>query len=33
MTLQLLDKTPPEEVSEQFYQARKKLAAINHKFP
>ena len=25
MTLQLLDKTPPEEVSEQFYQARKKL--------
>src|SRR5246127_3178575 len=25
MTLQLIDKTPPEEVSEQFYQARKKL--------
>lgn len=25
MTLQLLDKTPPNEVPEQFYQARKKL--------
>src|SRR5438445_10632278 len=25
MTLQLLDKTPPKEVAEQFYQARKKL--------
>lgn len=26
MTLHLLDKTPPTEVGEQFYQARKKLA-------
>src|SRR2546423_14269045 len=26
MTLQLLDKTPPKEVPDQFYQARKKLA-------
>jgi multidrug efflux pump subunit AcrB len=26
MTLHLLDKTPPREVAEQFYQARKKLA-------
>src|SRR5437870_1534241 len=25
MTLQLLDKTPPQEVPDQFYQARKKL--------
>src|SRR5207244_507138 len=25
MTLQLIDKTPPKEVAEQFYQARKKL--------
>ncbi len=25
MTVFLLDKTPPKEVAEQFYQARKKL--------
>src|SRR5438094_3325110 len=25
MTLQLIDKTPPKEVPDQFYQARKKL--------
>src|SRR3954463_2226463 len=25
MTLQLIDKTPPKEVADQFYQARKKL--------
>ncbi len=33
MTLQLLDKTPPKEVSEQFYQARKKLADEARKLP
>jgi multidrug efflux pump subunit AcrB len=33
MTLQLLDKTPPEEVSEQFYQARKKLGDEAPKLP
>src|SRR6266699_3377624 len=33
MTLQLIDKTPPQEVSEQFYQARKKLADEAPKLP
>ncbi len=33
MTLQLVDKTPPGEVSEQFYQARKKLADEARKLP
>src|SRR6201997_4783794 len=33
MTLQLLDKTPPEEVSEEFYQARKKLGDEAPKLP
>ncbi|MBV8968550.1 MAG: efflux RND transporter permease subunit, partial [Verrucomicrobia bacterium] len=33
MTLQLLDKTPPQEVSEQFYQARKKLGDEAPKLP
>ena len=33
MTLQLLDKTPPKEVTEQFYQARKKLGDEARKLP
>lgn len=33
MTLHLIDKTPPQEVSEQFYQARKKLADEAPKLP
>ncbi|GGF21545.1 multidrug transporter [Aliidongia dinghuensis] len=33
MTLQLLDKTPPSEVAEQFYQARKKLGDEARKLP
>jgi len=33
MTLQLLDKTPPKEVPEQFYQARKKLGDEAPKLP
>lgn len=33
MTLQLNDKTPPKEVSEQFYQARKKLGDEARKLP
>lgn len=33
MTLQLSDKTPPKEVAEQFYQARKKLGDEAHKLP
>ncbi len=33
MTLQLLDKTPPKEVAEQFYQARKKLGDEAPKLP
>src|SRR5215831_19523827 len=33
MTLQLLDKTPPKEVAEQFYQARKKLGDEAGKLP
>ncbi|HEV2677139.1 MAG TPA: efflux RND transporter permease subunit [Aliidongia sp.] len=33
MTLQLLDKTPPSDVAEQFYQARKKLGDEAHKLP
>jgi len=33
MTLQLLDKTPPREVAEQFYQARKKLGDEARKLP
>jgi multidrug efflux pump subunit AcrB len=33
MTLQLLDKTPPNEVPEQFYQARKKLGDEARKLP
>ena len=33
MTLQLLDKTPPKEVAEQFYQARKKLGDEASKLP
>jgi multidrug efflux pump subunit AcrB len=33
MTLQLIDKTPPKEVPDQFYQARKKLADEARKLP
>ncbi len=33
MTLQLSDKTPPKEVAEQFYQARKKLGDEARKLP
>src|SRR3954469_15695448 len=33
MTLQLLDKTPPKEVADQFYQARKKLGDEARKLP
>lgn len=33
MTLQLIDKTPPQDVSEQFYQARKKLSDEAPKLP
>ncbi|WP_038169695.1 efflux RND transporter permease subunit [Verrucomicrobium sp. BvORR106] len=33
MTLQLLDKTPPKEVADQFYQARKKLGDEVRKLP
>jgi multidrug efflux pump subunit AcrB len=33
MTLQLIDKTPPKEVAEQFYQARKKLGDEARKLP
>src|SRR5207244_2037143 len=33
MTLQLLDKTPPKEVPDQFYQARKKLGDEGPKLP
>ncbi len=33
MTVQLLDKTPPKEVPEQFYQARKKLGDEARKLP
>jgi multidrug efflux pump subunit AcrB len=33
MTLQLLDKTPPKEVPDQFYQARKKLGDEARKLP
>src|SRR6266540_3383460 len=33
ITLQLLDKTPPKEVAEQFYQARKKLGDEAPKLP
>jgi multidrug efflux pump subunit AcrB len=33
MTLQLSDKTPPKEVPEQFYQARKKLGDEARKLP
>ena len=33
MTLQLSDKTPPKEVPEQFYQARKKLADEARELP
>src|SRR6187399_175180 len=33
MTLQLIDKTPPKEVPEQFYQARKKLGDEAPKLP
>lgn len=33
MTLQLQDKTPPKEVDEQFYQARKKLGDEARKLP
>src|SRR5207249_7227507 len=33
MTLQLLDKTPPKEVPDQFYQARKKLGDEAPKLP
>src|SRR5213082_3678683 len=33
MTLQLLDKTPPKKVAEQFYQARKKLGDEAPKLP
>jgi multidrug efflux pump subunit AcrB len=33
MTLNLLDKTPPKEVPEQFYQARKKLADEARRLP
>src|SRR5215469_7256276 len=33
MTLYLLDRTPPAEVPEQFYQARKKLGDEAHNLP
>jgi multidrug efflux pump subunit AcrB len=33
MTLQLSDKTPPKDVPEQFYQARKKLGDESRKLP
>jgi multidrug efflux pump subunit AcrB len=33
MTLQLKDNTPPSRVSEEFYQARKKLGDEAHKLP
>jgi len=33
MTLRLIDKTPPEEVPDQFYQARKKLGDEARKLP
>ncbi|MFM0058385.1 efflux RND transporter permease subunit [Paraburkholderia phytofirmans] len=33
LTLTLKDSTPPAEVQEQFYQARKKLADEGHKLP
>src|SRR4026209_2489773 len=33
MTLQLIDKTPPKEVADQFYQARKKLGDEAPKLP
>jgi multidrug efflux pump subunit AcrB len=33
MTLQLIDKTPPEEVPDQFYQARKKLGDEARRLP
>lgn len=33
MTLHLLDKTPPKDVAEQFYQARKKLSDEAPKLP
>src|SRR5436305_2804777 len=33
MTLQLIDKTPPKEVPDQFYQARKKRAEGGPKWP
>ena len=33
MTLRLLDTTPPKDVPEQFYQARKKLGDEGHKLP
>src|SRR6478609_12196251 len=33
MTLQLIDKTPPGEVPDQFYQARKKLGDEARKLP
>jgi len=33
MTLQLIDKTPPSEVADQFYQARKKLGDEARKLP
>lgn len=33
MTLQLIDKTPPKEVADQFYQARKKLGDEVRKLP
>src|SRR5438046_2647982 len=33
MTLQLIDKTPPKEVPDQFYQARKKLGNEAPKLP
>src|SRR6059036_1816974 len=33
MNLQLIDKTPPKEVAEQFYQARKKLGDEARKLP
>src|SRR4029453_1784506 len=33
MTLQLIDKTPPKEVADRFYQARKKLGDEARKLP
>jgi len=33
MTLTLLDHTPPADVPEQFYQARRKLGDEAHKLP